>query len=70
MKNEILELGILSKIRFPVFEFCEKWDFENVNFCRCVCFTNLRGGPYLPDKNLFRIVGALEILEPTKSSKI
>ena len=32
VKNEILEMWILSKIRFWNCEFCQKWDFHNVNF--------------------------------------
>ena len=34
MKIEISEMWILWKIRFQKCEFCEKWDFENVNFAK------------------------------------
>ena len=32
VKNEIFEMWILWKSRFSKCEFCEKWDFWNVNF--------------------------------------
>ena len=32
VKNKILKVWILSKMRFWLCEFSEKWDFQNVNF--------------------------------------
>ena len=34
LKNRILKMWILSKIRLWNCEFCQKWDFENVNFVK------------------------------------
>ena len=34
MKNETLEMWILSKMRLWNCEFCQKWDFEIVNFVK------------------------------------
>ena len=34
VKNEVLKMWILTKMRFWKCEFCQKWGFENVNFVK------------------------------------
>ena len=45
MKNKTLKLWILSKMRYWKCEFCENWDFKNVNFWIKCWFLSLCGLP-------------------------